>query len=112
MIDETIDTPEGVVQLELDAVEDMMLRWRMPDGISKRVEENEPESQDLKWFHEVVETATDLDVAKISNGMTLYIVDCVARSIGGTELQSYEEFIGEDDESNFISEGTLGVNND
>lgn len=119
MIDTKIDISESgelqeIVEVQMNDLDELDLRWRMPSGISDRVANNEIESQDIRWFDDVVETATGLDASKLGNKKTLYIVDCVARLIDDEELKTYNEFTspGEKGKDNFLSEGTLGVKND
>lgn len=112
-VDETIEIPEGEVELELDTAEELIIRLQMPSGIADRCDNGSVEAQDIEWMNMITTMATDLEnPTNIPNTGATYIVDCVARSMEDMELQTYDEFIGDDDETNFISEGTLGVKHD
>jgi len=112
-VDETIETPEGEVELGLDTAEEMMIRLQMPSGVADRCDSGSVEERDITWMNMIANLATDLEnPTNIPNKTAIYIVDCVARSMEDMELQTYDEFIGSDEGTNFISEGTLGVNND
>lgn len=114
MIDETIEIPsEGEVDIQLDTLQEMDLRWRMPTGLPNRLDNRQLESQDIIWFNDVVEEATDLVPTELGNKETMYIVDCTSRSIQGSEMKSYDEFVnGEEDDGSFLGNGSLGVKND
>jgi len=110
---ETIETPEGEVEIELTPAEELMIRLQMPSGVADRCDSGSVEERDIKWMNMIANLATDLEnPTNIPNKTAIYIVDCVARSMEDMELQTYDEFIGSDEGTNFISEGTLGVNND
>lgn len=110
MIKETIEVDEREVEINLETFQSIILRWRMPSGIGERVAENQIESQDIRWFNDVVELSTELDPEQISNIDTMYIVDSTARLMEDGEVRSYEEFTGVEEED--FSEGLFDVKND
>jgi hypothetical protein len=112
-VDETIETPEGEIGLELNFAEELMIQLQMPNGVADRCDNGSVESRDIEWMNMIASMATDLEnPTNIPNKTAIYIVDCVARSMEDMEIQTYDEFIVSDEGTNFISEGTLGVNND
>ena len=112
-VDETIEIPDGEVEINLNTTEELLVRLQMPIGVADRCDSGSVEAEDIEWMNLVASMATDLDnPSTIPNTGVIYIVDCVARSMEDMEIQTYDEFIGSDEGTNFISEGTLGVNND
>lgn len=110
VIDTTVEIPRGEVDIKINPFEKMQLLFDMPNGIDDRIDNNNPNNRDLMWFDQVVTTATGLNTANLSNKEILFIVEYTLCSLSGMTPRTYDEFVSDEDEdTDFIGEGTLGV---